>query len=236
MTDYAQFKYSATSFPIATPAAGASLLSTCDPVIAKLLDFIGYRIQTYVGGALVAASGSGNAPITASVGSKVPIDPVTIAKVEQFKFPILAIWRKTSKYDQRTTNWDQETSRVGIAYILPPLTAAQSSKLQSVLVAVGRVVHTSFAQGFDPGYNSGERVFSTEDTARSRLMSAEYAHFPFEGNTDFHAWIGEAEIAELTVPDTDNLHDFTGTDTVITDESVEPGNPIDVVDLALGEP
>jgi hypothetical protein len=223
------FKYGHVQYPLHSTDGTGSLLAVCDPVVATLLDYFAYRITTYVGDALVAASDGTQAPIVNAVETKLPIDPIAIAKADQFKFPLLAVWRKRSDFSDHSINWRQNVARLGIAYILPPMTAGQSIRLWSVLTAVSDIVDHSIKVGHDAGFNNDQTVFFDNDVARARLMTGEHVRIPFGDTMDFQAWLGEMELTETVRPSTEGLSLYTGSDIVITDESVQPGNPIEII-------
>lgn len=238
--ELANFKYGHTEFPV---SSSRELLVACDPAVAKMLDFFAFMIETYVGQAIVSAAATVTssadiraAPLERAVMSTIPIDPMSIAKPTQFKFPLLAVWRKTARFDQRTMNWWQDTATIGVAYVLPPLSAGQATRVQPALTAVSRILHTAIVRGFDPSYNDSERVFQTIETARTKLTGGTFERFEFGDTTDFHAFIGDIELHEQTMPLTTGLATLEGVDAVITDESVEPGSPIDMIDLTLPQP
>jgi len=227
------FKYGAVQYPLPSQDSGASLLSVADPLISTLLDFFSYRLTAYLGDALTSAAASGGVVIANTVESKLSIDPTAIAKADQFKFPLLAVWRKRSDHTDKTTNWHSYLSKLGIAYILPPMNAAQSMHIWPILHAVNDVIDHSIIVGHDAGFDSDTRVFEENKTGRSRLMRCEFSRYPFGDTMDFQAWTGELEVTELMRPTTDGLPTYTGSDLTITDGSVQPNNPIEVIAMKV---
>jgi hypothetical protein len=229
------FEFGKVVFPVPTAPTHPSLLASCDPSLAKLLDFLQYMITTYVGDALMTAAGlPTSAPITAAVAQVVPINPSTIAKAEQWQFPMLAGWRQSAKNSDRTLNWRQDTSTVGIAYILPPLSPAQSITLQPVLTAISHICNYALRQGSDPGYNAGEQVIRDNLITRARLMSGEWGAYNFdnEGKAYWSSWLGEIELVEQTEPYTVGLDPLDGSDVVISQQDSDAAVPIDIVRMS----
>ncbi len=233
MTAPTPFQYGEVQYPLPAQTSGASLLSVADPLIATLLDFFAYRITTYVGDALTTAAASGGVVITSAVETKLSIDPMAIAKADQFKFPLLAVWRKRSDNSDKTTNWHSYLSKIGIAYILPPMTAAQSLRVWPILHGVNDVIDHSVMVGHDAGFDSDVRIFAEAETGRARLMRCEFSRYPFGDTMDFQAWTGELEVVELMRATTAGLPTYQGSNVSITDESVQPGNPIEMIAMKV---
>lgn len=227
--EFGAFKYASVNFPLRAQDPEADLLSTCDPTVAKLLDFFQSVLETYVSPALIGAASAGFAPIMQMVGVTVPIDPSLISKVDQLQLPILAVWRKKSTKSQRTANWQQSAWTMGVAYILPPLSAEQAIKLHPILNAVEQALSNRIHYGFDPNFNDGERIFLDNDIAACRIVSSEIGRWDVSKDLDFHGWFGELELIEQEMPTTEGLEKLSGMSFKNSDESASPGNPVEVV-------
>lgn len=230
--EFGAFKYGKVQYPLAAQAGDASLLAVCDPAVAKLLDFWQSILTTYLAPALLSAA-SGVAPITEIVGTAISINPADVAKFDQLSLPIVAIWRKSSVKSQRTANWQQAIWKMGAAYIFPPLSAEQAIKLHPALNAVGQILSNRLHYGFDPSYNSGERIFLDNDIAACKLVSSEIGRWDVDKGLDFHAWLGELEMTEQEMATTEGLQSLSGASFKISDESASPGNPVEVVNAVI---
>ncbi len=225
-----RFRFANTDYPLQAQAAGADLLPVCDPTVAKLLDFFSSVLTTHIGAALSGAS-AGVAPIAATVGAAIPMNPSEVSKVEQLfnGSPLLAVWRRSSTKTDHTGNWRRSVWRFGAAYILPPLSAGQATKLYPILNAVDQILTQRVHQGFDPSYNNGERVFDDAEISGCLVIASEIGRWDTVGDSiDFHGWFGDLQVSEQEMPTTLDLPPFTGTDGQITDESVQENYPIDV--------
>lgn len=231
MAEFQVFQYGGVQYPLIAVDPGTELLSICDPILATLLDFFEYRIGYYLGDVLTSASTGGHAPITSAVETKIAVDPEILSKADQFKFPLLAVWHMRSDLRDQSTNWRERTRRLGISYVLPPLSAAQEIRILPLLSSVEAVIDHSIKQGFDPGFNSGERVFL--DTRKAQLMTGSIGRYPFGDTIDFHAWRGEMDLVETMRPTSDGLSEYVGSSITITDESVQEGNPITLVQASI---
>jgi hypothetical protein len=236
VADFDTFVIGGVTYPLTTQATGTSLVDVCDPALAKLISFISFRVNLYLGDALTGAVAAGNPPIGANVRRTFSQDALSlIAKAEQAAFPFLAIWRKKSKFDDRTSNWRQDTCTMGFAYVLPPMTLEQGEKFAHVLHAVTVIVKHSLYLGFDPAYNDSERIFETSGIASARLTTATYEPYRIGDLTDthFNAVVGELEVVEQVTPSDGGLQKLTVSTVKITDESTQPGNPDDVINARV---
>lgn len=231
----AAFRYGKVAYPLLSQSADADLLSICDPTIAKLLEFVESVLTTYLAPALLGAA-SGVAPIDEMVGTAISLNPSDVAKVDQLTFPILAIWRKTSEKSQRTANWQQAAWKLGIAYILPPLGAEQAIKLHPALNAVGQIIANRLHLGYDPAYNSSERIYLANDIAACRLVSSEIGRWDVDKGLDFHGWFGELGVSEQEMPTTEGLMTLSVSNIQVTDQGAQEGNPVDMVDAVVPSP
>ena len=235
MADPQKFTYAGVAFPLTAAHTGDALLGVADSSIATLLDFYAYTIGYYLGTALTDAATVCGAPITSNVAYKLPHDPARLARVEHLKFPLLAVWRKGEKYEDRTIQRRHRTCDVGIAYVLPPLTPAQLERLVPVLAAVGMVVDDRTRNGRDPGYQSGATLQSLTSFEEVRLESAELGAYAWQdvaspngGGVDFPAWNGSLVLLERQMADSRGLAPYTGSTASIV-ESPPDGTTADVV-------
>jgi hypothetical protein len=166
----------------------------------------------------------------------ISVNPSDVAKIDQLAFPLLAIWRKNSEKSQKTTNWQQAAWKLGIAYIYPPLSAEQSLKLHPALNAVGQIVANRLHYGRDPGYNSGERIFTANDIAACRLETSEIGRWDVDKGLDFHGWFGQLALTEQEMPTTEGLQRLTVSSVQATDQSTQEGNPTEVVNAVVPSP
>jgi len=230
---YGAFNFAGVSYPLLTQPSGGGLLSVCDPSVAKLIDFIESVLTTYMGAALVDAAAT-VAPIDAVVKMTSSVDPSSISKVDQLDFPHLAVFRKRAEKTQKTANWDQNTWRIGVAYIFPPLSAAQAIQLMPALNSVGHIITNRLHYGFDPAYNSGERILENSGMASCKVDSSEIGRWDVSNELDYHGWFAELVMVEQEM-ETPNagLQTLSGTAAKITDESVQPGDPVDVINAEV---
>lgn len=235
------FQYGATVFPVAAGTA-VTLLPSCDPSLAKLIDYTAFMIRRYLDDAVVDVADLKKTdnqaiPIESAIEMVAPVNPDTIARAEQFQFPLWCMWRKSAVYSERTGNWIQDVSMVGAAYIFPPLSAIQSIRLTSALTSVSQIVNYAINTGHDPAYNSDERIVRDNNISKVRLLSADFGHFDFAGKQTppyFPAWVGEIELTEQQTPYVVGLTNLTGSDVTVTHQAKDSASTIITANAAIG--
>lgn len=224
------FKYGQALYPL-DPVDDQTLLRLCDPALFKLADYLRFVITKYADAAVQAVVQlPPQTSIKHVIEQVVPVDPDTIAKVDQFQFPLLCIWPKSAKYGERTLNWTLDTRTLGLAYVMPPLTGHQAVRWAPLLTAVSHICNAAMKAGHDVDYNDDERVLVSNRITSARLVSAEFGHFDFAGKGQppfFPAWVAELEVAEKVEPYSAGLSDFDGAD-VVADN-----HPVDLYETAV---
>ena len=151
---YSDFEIDAAVLPLATGSPN-TLLRDADPVFFYIIDFYKFLIETYVGPRLLEAARAAfttQNPIETAVAQVYPWPPALELTTNQFQFPLLAVYRKTSTYTRKTASWEEDTCSFDCVYVLPPLTAGQSEQLLPILRSVEMTLRRKTTQGYDPGY------------------------------------------------------------------------------------
>lgn len=203
MTNYAGFKLGGAQYPL-TASTANSLLRDADPSIYFALDFLGAMLVTHLGArfaAQVAKIGAGKLFPAGIVAHKVSYDPASYLSQEQVRFPLLAVYRIEDTYDELTTQYRRESGKIGIAYVLSPMTPGQADALNPILKAVASVVQMRIEQGMDPTYAPpggalGDRVWAAGGLMEIKLDSSKWLDYPGEGNMHFPCWMGTASVLE----------------------------------------
>lgn len=220
------FIYGGSSYPLDV-GSNSTLLPVCDPALAKILSFLRFVIGKYANAAVTAAlsvpsTDRSTVNIQSAIEQTVPIDPDTIARSEQFQFPLFAGWSKSTRYGDKTLNWTMDTRTIGLAYILPPFTSHQSILWTPLLNSVSQICNAAIKAGHDVDYNDDERIFFDNRITAARLVSADFGHYDFAGKQTppyFPAWVAELEIVEKQQPLSTGLDDFAGADIVVTQQA-----------------
>ncbi len=213
--DGGTFNYGGVSFPL-TASTSNTLLQDADPVLYWALQFYASVLTTHMGDRLLAVAQDADAPITAAVQYTTPLDPVPWLLEEHFRFPLLALYRISGKNGMRTYNWSHETTKLGIAYILPPLTAGQAEAVAPILSTIPLIIANRTQQGFDPAFMSGAKVWSGAFAGLENIdapVEGTFGMFPGVGDLAFPAWTGTITVNERQMSATD-LSTFVGVDAI----------------------
>lgn len=232
MAAYEQFDVGGIHFPLGEARPGASLLTACDPALEKILSFLAFRIDYALGDALTGALQAGAPTVGRNVRQTFSTDALNnAAKAEQVSFPFLSVYRRRSRFEDKTTNWRQDSSTLGFSYVLPAMTLEQAEKYSHVLHAVAVIVEHSLSLGFDPSYNQGERLLDSAGISSADVVDVKYELFRIGTATDTHchAIIGDINVVEQVMPTLSGLQPLTGINLKATDESAIPGSPVDLI-------
>lgn len=201
MADYSQFKHAATEYPL-TASSADSLLKDVDASLYYMLDFLSSMLTLHIGSRLKYQSQLAGIPIATPVAMKMAIDPGPYLLENQLKFPLLAVYRKTSKFRGNFVH-RHDDSEVEIVYVLPPLMPSQAEQIIPILRAVGRVFDNRISMGADPSYTppggaAGDSVWGSSyaNLERIELYEEEYGLFEGTGSLPFPCWTGKVKLTE----------------------------------------
>jgi hypothetical protein len=205
VADYGAFQVGAAAEPITNSLANKLLLDA-DPALYHALSFFTYLINTYPGPRLVAlAPGAGlldntGAAISAAVMQAYPWAPQPQQMGNQFKYPLLCVYRRTGMTGRFTASWEHDRGLFDLLYILPTLTPAQMLLVAPILRQVEATIRKKTTQGYDPGYTPpggslGGQVWGVAaagvervgfgDPYRDPAECSEYGHLPDSGEQWF---------------------------------------------------
>ena len=225
------FNYGGLSFPLATPSAN-TLLQDADPAIYWALDYLSTMLATHIGARLVAeAAACGASEITAAVRSTVPFDPARVLTSQQFKLPMLAVYRIRDRYQRITAAWSHEEATWGVTYVLPPLRDDQLERLWPIVHAAAIVLHNRTEQGHDPAYRSNALVWSDlAHVERIGVTGGSFGGYDVTDQLCMPAWTGEIVCREREMPPTD-LPPLDGVDGAIDLAQPPAATITDFVDI-----
>ena len=186
MADYGQFSYGGTPFPL-TAATTNSLLQDLDPPNYYILDYYQTVIATHLGARFLAelARTPAITSIPAVLAQYVPLDPTPWLLEQQFQFPLLAVYRGKTSFEDRTITWPHVTTEFQVQYILPPITGGQAERLIPILNGVAKVLDNRTEAMMDPAYQSGLRVWAAAGIESIRVIDGAYARYESAGNLSF---------------------------------------------------
>lgn len=241
MVERLEFQVGSLDFPMPDSLRGASLLESCDPALAKLIDYLSFQIDNKLGRILTNAVNPGTPPIAFNIAKKMSVDPRShVRSFDQIKFPLFAIWRDKSLMSGRTLNWRQDVHTMEFLYTLPPMTLEWSEKFAHVLHAVAAIIMQTLHVGHDPQYNNDERVVGGNEIGSAKMLECAYEpyHLADQTSTVINALRGRLEVSELSMPHTSNLTPLELTEITITqqddEDDVTPPITMIVADTDVG--
>lgn len=177
MIDYQSFRAGNFVGPLSA-LTDHSLLEDADPAIFAALDFYRAILTTHLSerfSAEMNRDSVGRADLDGYVVRTVlPYDPIVFLPQAQFTFPLLAVYRVSERYTQRTSVWYQIESKWGVDYVMPPLDSGQFEQVAPTLQAVARILVDRTARGYDPSYNASQLVWADCGVAEINVTSADY--------------------------------------------------------------
>jgi len=166
-----------------------------------------------------------------TVAEKVPFDPVPYLQENQYKFPLLAVYRKSETYTWHTVNRYRIYSKVNIVWIMPPMTTGQMERMAPFRSHVARTLVDRTANGFDTNYNSAQQVWTLAGLDKIGIKSNSFGNIPTDTNLIFPTIMMECELVERQMSPTEpghNLITYNGGDGYIVAASdVTVTDPLD---------
>ena len=237
MVDYQKFAYGGTSYPL-TASTTNTLLRDADPALYYAIDYFQSVLTTHLNARVVAevARSPAITTITAAVSEWTPMDPGPYLNEQQFRFPLLAVYRMRDDYQERTATWVDRKSEWGLQYILPPVAASQYERMFPLLKAVSDVLHNRIESMMDPSYSSGLAVWAAAGIGKIELIRAIYGRYEAGGNMYFPALNASLAVTERVVPATADLETLAGIDADIDQTGPEQAFVADVADIQANYP
>ena len=234
-TEYGVFAHGGATYPLSSTANG-QLLKDADPALYYAADFWSTMITTYIGPRLIAEAADANvsAPIPKAVATMVSFDPAPYLQETQFAFPVLAVYRKSEKYERKTVSWMRDIGEWIVEYILPPLSPGQAQRLLPALRAAGSVLVNRTENMFDPNYASGARVWGAgyANLEEISFVEGKYGLYAGAGNLAFYGLQQRVTVKERDMPIATQFPAFAGLDAAVDLASPVAPTVYDVADVA----
>jgi hypothetical protein len=226
------FQFGAATFPL-TVDTTQPLLQDADPAVYWTLKLLAATLETYVGPRLVAQGALTGFNLPGAVVMTTASDPSPFLLADQFKFPLLCLYRQQDVWDEQTITSDRSTSTWQFAYVLPPLNSRQIEQLQPILRAVSVTFRRVLHMGWDPAFRAGENVWATAGIQKARLVTATYGGYErIDALNDFYrALTGTITVLEHERPVPTAFDAFAGADLGIDVRSTDGTDLADVVDV-----
>lgn len=236
MADYDTFAHGGVTFPL-TDSTSNSLLEDADPVIYRALEFFQNQIETHLGDrweAEVALTTLTGRPIVAYA---IPYDPAPYLNTEQLKFPLLAVYRASTAFGERTATWRNDICKVHVAFVLPPLDAGQAERLLPILNGVKAVIDHQTEQGFYSTFtpadgDAGDDVWLLSGLEKIDVRNASFGSYETTSGLHFPSIVFDVDVHERVMPVDGAFGEFEGAD-VSEDLDNESGDEVvDFVEFA----
>lgn len=217
MADYGRFKRGKREFPL-DASSSESLLFDADPFLYYALDFFQAMIERHVGARLMAAAADVPS-IEAPVSYAVPIDPMPfLAQSTHYAFPLLGVYRKSGRLEDRTVGWRHDATTFEVVYILPPLDAGEAERVVPILTAIRDVLDDRARHGADPSYTprggaAGDPFWvDLAGIERVTFREAEWGVIPDGKGLPFYALRMRGEVCEREDTPATGFENFAGAD------------------------
>lgn len=185
MTDFETYGVGGVRFPL-TAATTNSALVDADPVVHHIAAYFAAVLDAYLGSRLTAQAALEGLTIASAVATSVTIDPSPFLLAHHFRFPLLAVYRRSDTIREKTAGWEHVESVVEFAWVLPPLTPRQANELEPFLHAAARILPQRVRHGRDSAYLAGASVWAACGVEKIQIESIRYG-----------AWEAMADNAEL---------------------------------------
>lgn len=209
MTEAQEFYSGGVDLPLTSSVAN-SLLRDADPAVYYALEFYAQVLETHLRARLVAeAAAVGATQVASAVAETLPIDPEQYITEEHLKFPLLTLHRESTSYKYLTKR-RVAIHKLKLAYVLPPLRAAEAERLLPILHLVGNLIDQKTVQGLDPAYTpsaptgtAGEFVWSSSraGVAKVEVKDSTTGAFQISSDLFFPAIVMSLEMWELADSD-----------------------------------
>lgn len=244
MTDLASFTNGGATYPLPTGGSGlgglgATLLRDADPASFYLIEFFKSVLETHIAGRFMqeVASCGASDRIQTTVAETLPINPLPYLTQGLYGFPLLAAYRKHSKYKfvgQRKLT----QSEFEVVYILPPLQPGEAERLEPILQSVVAVIDNRTEQGMDPAYTpsaptgtAGELIWDRAGIAKAGVTEASFGGYPASPEVYYPAITISLEVEEQSAALISELDVFDGADVEVDHEDPDTTTVTHVADF-----
>ena len=226
MSDPTVWRYGQVSFPLPSSTAN-SLLQDADPAIYWTLQYFQSVITSYTETRLLAQCALSPAiAIPKAVMYAVPYDPAPYLTELQAKFPLLAVYRVSDKFEDKTIAWIHRMSTWRVQYILPPLNAGQMERVGAPhLAAVGMVLHNRIEEIQDANFQSDTLVWQNAGIESIWLGQGTFGRYEGGQGLTFPSWSCTIDVKERLSYQAGQLQSFGGVD-VTVDQASPAGPPV----------
>ena len=226
------FRLGAATYPLPATSANSSLYDI-DRTTYYMLDFCEGILNHHLGDRWTAECNAvSRSDINQIVAMKIPYNPEPYLQTDQLKLPLLAVYRtRWSKVEEKNISTHHVFSELEIMWICKPLTAAESERLVPFQQGIAAVLTDRNEIGYDPNYNSGQRVGTLSGFEELTTNSAEFGLFTdADSNLAIPVVKLNISIREKKEPVVGEYQSFAGVDVQEYLEDDQTATSIDLVD------
>lgn len=227
------FGYSSIVSPITSSLANSSL-KDLDPALYYAIDYFTNIIKKHAGSRWDAESALVRTDLVGKiVNQTLPYDPLPFPQQNQFRFPLLAVYRTEEDYEWKVISKDHITCVFDVLYILPPLEVEAAERLYPFLSFIGKALLERTKQGFDTNINSGEQYWHESGIEEIGFIGSTYGKAPvvLNSNIQFPLISMQLKVVERLTPQLQNYQSFAGSDMNIEVANIAP--TLDLVDIEI---
>ncbi len=218
VTENTFFNIGGIAFPLATNT-GNSLLQDVDPVIYRILDFYAQTIVLNLGArwneqVILAGRPDLQNLDFFTVGESTSYPVPGLLQENQYRFPLLQVYREKETYLQRSNAWYTVEGEIKVIFTLPPITSEQYEYLYPFLGGVSKCIIDRTFMGYDDKYNNGQVVIGPDGYIELvRMHGAEFGELPGASTTlMFPSIMISYQFNERRNPSNENFETFNGFD------------------------
>lgn len=198
------FKISTIQFPL-TSSTSNTVLRDLDPALWHILRFYAGILQLHL-----QPRWNG---ILSSLGMEeyddkvihqvIPYDPLPFSTESQYKFPLLAIYRKSEQYNWKSIVHYQIKAEFDLLYILPPVSSPTQLKvIQPFLSGAAKVFLDRTVHGCDFNLQSQQTYWQDAGIQSISFANSEYGNIPGSGSNIYFPTLHSTVLVE-------ERHNFT---------------------------
>ncbi len=228
------FRFGVAEFPLVESTDNA-LLQDADPALFWVLALLKSTFETYLSKRLMAQGLLHGYQIQCAVVNTAAVDPAPFLLADQFKFPLLCLYRKKDVWDDTVISYDKSVSTWEFAYILPPLTPNQVRELQPILRAVSITIRRVLHMGWDPGFLDGEFIWQKAGINKARLVDATYGGYARIDKLEefYRALTGTIQVTEIERSIPEQFDTIAGADVGLDYRAPDGTEIADFIDIEI---
>ncbi len=207
------------SYPLVPPNPSLPFIAAANPILYRLLEFYTLTLVANMGDAWnTQATLAGRPDLTpldfVSIGQALPYPIPPIAKENQFRFPLLQVYRDSETYLQRSDAWYTVEGILHICFSLPPLTSEQYEHLYPFLSNASKILLDRTFQGYDSKVNGGQIYIGSDGYVELvKMQRATFGALPGISASQYFPTVRlEYQFNERRMPALGNFVSFSGFD------------------------